>query len=44
VGFIPLSPDEEAIMPETPGIIRAVDGKGRVTLGTAAAGRTVQVE
>ena len=31
-------------MPETPGIIRTVDGKGRVTLGTAAAGRTVQVE
>ncbi len=31
-------------MPETPGIIRTVDGKGRVTLGTTAAGRTVQVE
>ncbi len=31
-------------MPEAPGTIRTVDGKGRVALGAAAAGRTVQVE
>lgn len=31
-------------MPDTPVNIRTVDGKGRVTLGAAAAGRTVQIE
>lgn len=31
-------------MADTPVNIRTVDGKGRVTLGAAAAGRTVQIE